>query len=147
MPVKARIDMISTGVRTPVGIKIFGSDLAEIERVGTRLEEILRRVPGTRSVFAERVAAGAFVDFEPRREQLARYGLTIQQLQMVISAAIGGEDITTTVEGRERYPVNLRYPRELRDDVGRLERVLVATPGGAQVPIAELADIRLVEGP
>jgi copper/silver efflux system protein len=147
MPIKARIDMLSTGVRTPVGIKIFGPDLVEIERLGKRLEQILRGVPGTRSVFAERVAAGGYVDFLPRRDQLARYGLTIAQLQMVISAAIGGENITTTIEGRERYPVNLRYPRELRDDLGRLGRVLVPTPGGAQVPIVELAEIAVVEGP
>jgi len=147
MPIKARIDMLSTGVRTPVGIKVFGPDLVTIERLGKQLEQILRGIRGTRSVFAERVAAGAFVDLEPRREQLARYGLTIGQLQMVISAAIGGENITTVVDGRERYPVNLRYPRELRDDVGRLGRVLVPTPAGAQVPMVELADIKVTEGP
>ncbi|MBE3072535.1 MAG: efflux RND transporter permease subunit, partial [Acidobacteria bacterium] len=147
MPIKARIDMLTTGVRTPVGIKIFGADLKEIERIGERLETIVRTVPGTRSVFAERVTGGYFLDFEPRRGDLARYGLTIEQLQNTIMTAIGGENITTTIEGRERYPVNLRYPRELRDDVDRLGRVLVATPGGAQIPIAQVADIRLVHGP
>jgi copper/silver efflux system protein len=147
MPIKARIDMLSTGVRTPVGIKIFGGDLGEIQRLGERLEDILRPIPGTRSVFAERVTGGRFVDFTPRRDQLARYGLTIDRLQSVILGAVGGENITTTVEGRERYPVNLRYPRELRDDIPSLQRVLVPTPSGAQIPLSQLADIQLLEGP
>ncbi|OYV88297.1 MAG: CusA/CzcA family heavy metal efflux RND transporter, partial [Acidobacteria bacterium 21-70-11] len=147
MPIKARIDMLSTGVRTPVGIKIFGANLKEIERIGEQLEGILRNVPGTRSVFAERVAGGYFVDIVPRRDELARYGLTIGQVQDVIQSAVGGENVTTTIEGRERYPVNVRYPRELRDNVDRLGRVLVAAPGGAQIPLAQLADIQLVQGP
>ncbi|MFH1975608.1 MAG: efflux RND transporter permease subunit [Pseudomonadota bacterium] len=147
MPIKARIDMLSTGVRTPVGIKISGSDLKEIEKIGADLENIVRDIPGTRSVYAERVAGGFFVDFKPRRDQLARYGLTIEKLQSVIMSAIGGENITTTIEGRERYPVNLRYPRELRDDIDRLGRVLVSTPMGSSVPLAHLADIEIVNGP
>jgi Cu(I)/Ag(I) efflux system membrane protein CusA/SilA len=147
MPIKARIDMLSTGVRTPVGIKIFGANLKEIERIGEQLEGILRNIPGTRSVFAERVAGGYFVDIVPRRDELARYGLTIGQVQDVIQSAVGGENVTTTIEGRERYPVNVRYPRELRDNVDRLGRVLVAAPGGAQIPLAQLADIQLVQGP
>jgi len=147
MPIKARIDMLTTGIRTPVGIKIFGSDLKEIERIGLDLEQAIRGLPGTRSVFAERVAGGYFVDFEPRRDQLARYGLTIAQVQMEITGAIGGENITTTVEGRERYPVNLRYPRELREDMDKLRRVLVPTPAGAQIPLSQLADIKLAQGP
>jgi Cu(I)/Ag(I) efflux system membrane protein CusA/SilA len=147
MPIKARIDMLTTGVRTPVGIKVMGSDLAKIERLGERLETVLRDVRGTRSVYAERVAGGYFVDFEPRRDQLARYGLTIDEVQMIIASAIGGEHVTTTIEGRERYPVNVRYPRELRDDLTRMGRVLVPTPTGVQVPLAQLADIRLVQGP
>ena len=98
-------------------------------------------------MFAERVTGGHFVDFTPRRDQLARYGLTIEQVQMVIMSAVGGENITTTIEGRERYPVNLRYPRELRDDIGRLQRVLVPVAGGAQIPLGQLADIQLVDGP
>jgi Cu(I)/Ag(I) efflux system membrane protein CusA/SilA len=146
MPIKARIDMLTTGVRTPIGIKVLGSDLNEIERVGEELERVLRDVPGTRSVFAERVTGGYFVDIVPRRDQLARYGLTIAAMQDVIMSAIGGENVTTTIEGRERYPVNVRYPRELRDDIGRLERVLVATPGGAQVPLAQVADVQLLQG-
>jgi Cu(I)/Ag(I) efflux system membrane protein CusA/SilA len=149
MPIKARIDMLTTGIRTPIGIKVFGSDLNEIQKIGEQLEGILRNIPGTRSVFAERVTGGYFVDFQPKRDQLARYGLTIAQVQEVIMSAIGGENITTTIEGRERYPVNLRYPRELRDDLDRLGRVLVSVPGnmGAQVPLAQLADIKLVQGP
>ena len=147
MPIKGRIDMLTTGVRTPVGIKVMGPDLATIERVGGRIEEILRPVPGTRSVFAERVTSGNFVDIVPRRDDLARYGLTIDALQSVIMSAVGGENVTTTIEGRERYPVNVRYPRELRDDVSRLRRVLVATPTGAQVPLEQLADIRVLTGP
>jgi Cu(I)/Ag(I) efflux system membrane protein CusA/SilA len=147
MPIKGRIDMLTTGVRTPVGIKVMGDDVATIERIGQRIEQVLRPLAGTRSVFAERSAEGSFVDFVPRRDDLARYGLTIEQLQTVIGAAIGGENVTTTIEGRERYPVNVRYPRELRDDMSALRRVLVATPGGAQVPLAQLADIEMVSGP
>ncbi|OGP63309.1 MAG: cation transporter [Deltaproteobacteria bacterium RBG_13_49_15] len=147
MPIKARIDMLSTGVRTPIGIKIFGSNLNEIERIGSELETIIRDIPGTRSVFAERVAGGYFVDFKPRRDQLARYGLTIENLQSVIMSAIGGDNITTTIEGRERYPVNIRYPRELRDDLDRLRRVLVATPMRTSIPLAHVADIEIVSGP
>ncbi len=147
MPIKGRIDMLSTGVRTPIGIKVFGSDLQEIERTGETLEGLLRKIPGTRSVYAERVAGGNFLDIVPRRDQLARYGLTIEQLQMVIATAIGGENVTTTIEGRERYPVNVRYPRELRDDPARLARVLIATPTGAQVPLAQVADLQIVRGP
>jgi Cu(I)/Ag(I) efflux system membrane protein CusA/SilA len=146
MPIKARIDMLTTGVRTPVGIKVFGADLKEIQRIGEHLEGILRDIPGTRSVFAERVTGGYFVDIVPRRDQLARYGLTIAQMQDVIMSAIGGENVTTTIEGRERYPVNIRYPRELREDIGRLQRVLVPTPSGAQVPLVQLADVQLVQG-
>ncbi len=147
MPIKGRIDMLTTGVRTPVGIKVMGADLATIERIGLRIEEILRPLAGTRSVFAERVTSGNFVDFIPRRDDLARYGLTIDQLQSVIMSAIGGENVTTTIEGRERYPVNVRYPRELRDDITRLKRVLVSAPTGAQVPLEQLADIKVLTGP
>src|SRR5262245_11309258 len=147
MPIKARIDMLTTGVRTPVGIKILGSDLNEIERLGTHLEMILNQVPGTRSVFAERTGGGYFLDFILKREQLARYGLTMKEAEMVLTSAVGGDPITTTVEGRERYTVNVRYARELRDDLTKLRRVLVPTMSGAQVPLAELADIQMVSGP
>lgn len=147
MPIKNRIDMLTTGVRSPVGVKIFGSDLKQIEELGAHLEKVLSEVPGTRSVFAERTTGGYFLDFHIKREALARYGLTVDDVQMVLLSAVGGEQVTTTVEGRERYPVNVRYLRDYRSDVGTLERVLVATPGGAQVPLAQLADIRLVSGP
>ncbi len=147
MPIKNRIDMLSTGIRTPVGIKVFGSDSKEIERVGERLEAILREVPGTRSVFAERVAAGYYLDFELDREALARYGLTVDDANELVLTAVGGETVTTTVEGRERYSVNVRYPRELRDDPEKLGRILVTTPSGAQVPMAQIAAIRFVDGP
>jgi len=147
MPIKARIDMLTTGVRTPVGIKVLGADLKEIQRIGERLEQIVKPIPGTRGVFAERAAGGYFVDFLPRRAVLARYGLTVEEVQMVIMSAIGGETITSTVEGRERYTVNLRYPRDLRADLDQLARVLVPTPAGRQVPMAELADIAITSGP
>jgi len=147
MPIKGRIDMLSTGVRTPVGIKIFGADLAEIERIGKQIEGTLHKVSGTRSVFAERASGGFFVDFVPKREALARYGLTINDVHGVIMSAVGGENISTTIEGRERYSINLRYPRDLRANMDQLERILVTTAKGVQVPMSEVADITLVNGP
>ncbi len=147
MPIRARIDMLSTGVRTALGIKVFGADLAEIEKIAVQLEVLLKPLEGTRSVFAERVSGGYFLDFDLRREQLARYGLSVADAQAVISSAIGGENVTTTVEGRARYPVNVRYPRELRDSIEELKRVLVSTPSGAQIPISQVADIKQVSGP
>ncbi|MCC7259275.1 MAG: efflux RND transporter permease subunit [Gammaproteobacteria bacterium] len=147
MPIKARIDMLTTGVRTPVGIKIFGPDLKTIESIGKEIEMAAADVPGTRSVFAEKVAGGFFLDFVIRRDEIARYGLTVMDVGRIIESAIGGESIDTTIEGRERYPINLRYMRELRDDPDELERILVTTPAGAQVPIGQLADIELVSGP
>jgi copper/silver efflux system protein len=147
MPIRARIDMLTTGVRTPIGIKIFGADLAEIEKIGGRLETIMKDIPGTRSVFAERAAGGYFVDFVLKRDQLARYGLSVADAQSVVMSAIGGDNVTTTIEGRARYSVNVRYPRELRDNLVRLSQVLVPTPGGAQIPISQIADIRRVSGP
>ncbi len=147
MPIKARIDMLSTGVRTPVGIKIYGADLEEIEKIGLNLESTMKGINGTRSVFAERVTGGYFIDFEIKREQLARYGLTIKDAETIITSAIGGEPVTTTIEGRERYTVNVRYAREFRDDLPKLKRVLVPTMSGAQIPLEELADIHLSLGP
>ena len=147
MPIKARIDMLTTGVRTPVGIKIFGPDLKRIEQLGEQLEAVLKDVPGTRSVYAERVSGGYFLDFEIDREQIARYGLTVMDVGQTIESAIGGENIATTIEGRERYPINVRYLRELRDDPEKLQRVIVDTPTGAQVPLAQLATLRFVSGP
>ncbi len=148
MPVKARIDMLTTGVRTPVGIKIYGADIKEIERLGTEIESLLPKIQGTRNVFAERTGGGYFLDFDWKRDELARYGLTIQDVQDVLMSAVGGENVTTTVEGRERYPVNVRYLRDYRSDVNTLRRVLVPVMGGqAQIPISELADIKFVSGP
>jgi copper/silver efflux system protein len=147
MPIKARIDMLTTGVRTPIGIKVFGADLAEIQKIGAHLETLLGQLPETRSVFAERVAGGYFVDFDLKRDQLARYGLSVADAQNVVMSAIGGENVTTTIEGRARYPVNVRYARELRDNLERLGQVLVPTPGGAQIPIVQIADIKRVNGP
>jgi Cu(I)/Ag(I) efflux system membrane protein CusA/SilA len=147
MPIKNRIDMLATGIRTPVGIKIFGANLDEVQRIGEDIEGILRKVPGTRSIFAERAAGGYFVDIVPKREAIARHGLTIEDVQNVIMTAIGGETISTTIEGRERYSINLRYPRDLRGELDQLERVLVMAPMGRQVPLKELADIALVNGP
>ena len=147
MPIKARIDMLTTGVRTPVGVKVYGASLEEIERIGAQVESALRDVPGTRSAFAERAAGGYFVDFDLRRDQMARYGLTVAAVQDVIMSAIGGENVTQTIEGRARFPVNVRYPRELRDDLETLRRVLVMTSSGAQVPLDQVADVRTVTGP
>jgi Cu(I)/Ag(I) efflux system membrane protein CusA/SilA len=147
MPIKARIDMLTTGVRTPVGIKIFGPDLKKIEEIGKAIEMIAKEVSGTRSVYAERVSGGYFLDFVIKRDEIARYGFTVMDVSKIIESAIGGESITTTIEGRERYPVNVRYLRELRDDLPKLGRVLVSTPNGAQVPITQLAELRMVSGP
>ncbi len=147
MPIKNRIDMLTTGVRTPLGIKVLGSDLAQIQAIGENIEMVLKDLPGTTSVFAERTTGGYFLDFQLKREEMARYGLTIDDVQMVLTSAVGGERVTTTVEGRERYTVNVRYLRDFRSDLGSLQRTLVRTPGGAQVPIAQVADIRLLTGP
>jgi len=147
MPIKNRIDMLSTGIRTPVGIKIFGPDLGKIEEIGRHLEMVLQPVRGTRTVFAERVTGGYYLDFDLKRAEIARYGLALDEVQMAIETMIGGESITTTVEGRERYPVSVRYARELRDDPDRLKRVLIPAMAGMQVPLAQLTDIRVVSGP
>ena len=147
MPIKARVDMLTTGVRTPVGIKVLGPDLTKIQEIGQHLEMALKDVPGTTSVFAERTAGGYFLDFNLKREELARYGLTIDQVNMVVMSAVGGEGVTTTVEGRERYPVNVRYLRDYRSSVDLLNRTLVPTMSGAQIPMSQLADIKLLSGP
>ena len=147
MPIKTRIDMLSTGIKTPVGIKVAGPDLATLQELGERIEATLRNEPGTLSVFAERVVGGNYLDFEIDRREIARYGLTVGDVQDVIQSAIGGRNVTFTVEGLERYPVNLRYSRELRDNLAMLRRVLVPTPTGAQVPLSQLADLEIKKGP
>ena len=147
MPIRARIDMLSTGIRTPVGIKIAGPDLTVLERLGRDVEAVVRGVPGTASVYADRVMGGNYLDFAIDRTAIARHGLTVRDVQEVIQTAIGGMNVTTTVEGLERYPVNLRYSRELRDDIPALRSVLVATPEGHQVPLGRLVGMEYVVGP
>jgi Cu(I)/Ag(I) efflux system membrane protein CusA/SilA len=176
MPIKARIDMLATGIRTPVGIKVLGPKIEEVERIGLELEHYIKDIPGTRSAYAERVTTGYFIDFDIRRKEVARYGLSVEDVQEVIQSALGGMNLTTTIEGRERYPVNVRYARELRGDVERMKRILVpvgmvpspppgasmgsgSVPRGAgltlttqnskllQLPLGQLADINVVKGP
>ena len=147
MPIKARTDMLSTGIRTPVGVKVFGTHLDGINDVAGQVESAIRMVRGTRNVFAERVTGGYYVDFKVKREEIARYGLTVQDVEMVIESAIGGANITTTIEGRERFPVNVRYQRTYRADMNALKRTLISTPGGAQIPLEQVADISLTTGP
>jgi Cu(I)/Ag(I) efflux system membrane protein CusA/SilA len=166
MPIKARIDMLTTGIRTPIGIKVFGKDLVEIAAIGEKLESVLKMVPGTRSVYAERELGGYFIDFIPDREAIARYGLRVMDVMAVVETAIGGLDLDVTIEGRERYKINVRYPRELRDDIEKLKRVLVPvmqagpsvssamgeTGGGVargvkQIPLGQLGSIEATMGP
>ncbi len=141
MPIKTRIDMLSTGIKTPVGIKIGGSDLKVLDEIGRKVEAIIRQVPGTLSAYAERASGGNYITFRINRDQIARYGMTIEDVQDVVQSAIGGMAISTTVEGLERYPINVRYGRELRSDMESLKRVLVPTPTGQQIPLAQLAEI------
>jgi Cu(I)/Ag(I) efflux system membrane protein CusA/SilA len=148
MPIKTRIDMLSTGIKTPVGIKIAGPDLAVLERIGTEVEAVVRQVPGTASAFAERITGGRYIEFEIDRDAIARYGLTIGDVQDVLSVALGGMPLTTTVEGLQRYTVNLRYDRDFRSDLDSLKRdIVIPTPTGAQIPLGELATIKVVDGP
>jgi copper/silver efflux system protein len=147
MPIQTRTEMITTGVRSPVGIKVLGPDLKTIERIGVEIEQVLASVRGTKSAFAERLNEGYYLDLTVNRREAARYGLTVGDVQAVITSAIGGETVTTTVEGRERYPVNVRYKRELRDDPDRLKRVLIPTPSGAQIPLGQIAETVITQGP
>jgi Cu(I)/Ag(I) efflux system membrane protein CusA/SilA len=148
MPIKARIDMLSTGIRTPVGIKVFGTDLAEMERVAREVEQVVKTVPGTSSAYAERVIGGYYLDITPNRDTLARYGLMVGDVQDVIATALGGDAVTTTVEGRERYTVNIRYPRDLRGNPQSIANdVLVPLPNGGTVPLGEVASVKLARGP
>ena len=139
--------MLTTGVGTPLGIKILGSDLGKIQEIGENIEMALKGIPGTTSIFAERTAGGYFLDFDLNRDELARYGITVADAEDVLMSAVGGENVTTTVEGRERYPVNVRYLRDYRSDLSAMQRVLVSTPDGTQVPLTQLADIRTLTGP
>ncbi len=145
-PIRTRIDMITTGIRTPVGVKVMGPKLETIEEIGLGVERVLQQVQGTRSAFFERVTGGYYIDYQVRRDAAARYGLTVAQVNQIIESAVGGNTVTTTVEGRERYPVTVRYARAFRDDLSKLSRVLIPTAAGAQIPIAELADLTVRSG-
>jgi Cu(I)/Ag(I) efflux system membrane protein CusA/SilA len=147
MPIKARVDMLTTGVRTPIGIKVMGADLEKVQQIGEHIEMVLQKVEGSKSVFAERTAGGYFLDFTLKRDELARYGLSIAEANNVVMSAIGGENVSTTIEGRERYPVNVRYLRDYRSDLDKLTRTLVMAPNGAQIPIGQIADVKFVSGP
>ncbi len=147
MPIKTRIDMLATGIKTPVGIKVAGPDLGEIQRIGERLETILQGVPGTASVYSERVAGGRYIEVEIDRARAARYGLNVADVQQVVATAIGGMNVTWSVEGLERYPVNLRYPQDYRDSPGQLAELPLVTPNGQRIALADVADIAIADGP
>src|SRR5256886_6139470 len=148
MPIKARIDMLSTGIRTPVGVKVLGTDLAEMEKLARQIEAVIRTVPGTTSAYAERVIGGYYLNVDPDRAQLARYGLMVGDLQNLIAMALGAEPVTTTVEGRERYSVSIRYPRDYRSDPQAItSHVLIPLYGGGTVPLGVVAKVSLAQGP
>ncbi|MGD8594551.1 MAG: efflux RND transporter permease subunit, partial [Gammaproteobacteria bacterium] len=147
MPIKTRIDMISTGIKTPLGIKITGQDLAVIQRVGEEIEKTVKQIPGTRSVFSERVAGGRYIDVDVNRKAAARFGLNIADVHEIVSKAVGGINVTETVEGLERYPVNIRYPRDIRDSIERLRELPIITNEKSYIPLGEIARIEVVDGP
>jgi Cu(I)/Ag(I) efflux system membrane protein CusA/SilA len=147
MPIKTRIDMLATGIKTPVGVKVSGADLAVIESIGRDLEHVLEEVPGTASVYSERVTGGRYVDVDIDRHRASRFGLNISDVQDIVRSAVGGMNVTQTVEGLERYPVNLRYPQRVRDSVEQLRLLPIVTPGGARIALADVADVRVVDGP
>ena len=147
MPIQTRTEMLATGIRSQLGIKVFGDDLATIERAATAIERALQDVPGTRSAVAERLTGGFFLDVRVRREEAARHGLRVRDVNEIVETAVGGRNVSQTVEGRERYPINVRYARDFREDLDALRRVLVATPTGAQVPLSQVADFEFVMGP
>jgi Cu(I)/Ag(I) efflux system membrane protein CusA/SilA len=146
-PIRNRIDMLATGIKSPLGIKVSGNDLAEIERVASQIERAVKDIPGVTSALAERVTGGRYIDVAIDRAAAARYGLNVSDVQSVVSAAIGGENIGETVEGRRRFPISVRYPRELRDSIGRLQSLPVVTEAGAQVPLGAIASVRVSDGP
>jgi len=147
MPIKTRIDMLATGIKTPVGIKVAGPDLSVIQGIGKRLEEILEKVPGTSSVYSERVAGGRYIKVDIDRERAARYGLNIDDVQQVVASAIGGINVAQTIEGLERFPINLRYPEDYRDSPEKLKQLPVVTESGQRISLADVADIRVEDGP
>jgi Cu(I)/Ag(I) efflux system membrane protein CusA/SilA len=147
MPIKTRIDMLATGIKTPVGIKVAGPDLAELERIAAEIETVVRQVPGTSSVFAERVMGGNYIEFNINRDEIARYGLAVGDVQEVLEVALGGMPLTTTVEGLERYSINLRYERDFRENLEALKQIIIPTPTGAQIPLGQIATLNLVRAP
>jgi Cu(I)/Ag(I) efflux system membrane protein CusA/SilA len=147
MPIKTRTDMLSTGIKTPVGIKVMGTDLETLSEIGKKIEQEVKQIPGTLSAYSERITGANYIDFDIKRKELARYQLTVDDVQTVIMTAIGGINITTTVEGLERYPVNLRYSRDYRNSIEELKKVLVPTPGGAQIPLSQVAELKIRKGP
>jgi Cu(I)/Ag(I) efflux system membrane protein CusA/SilA len=148
MPIKARIDMLSTGIRTPIGVKVFGTDLTQIDKLARQIEAVIGKVPGTASAYAERTISGYYLNVDPDRAQLARYGLMVGDMQNVIAMALGAEPVTTTVEGRERYTVSIRYPRDYRSDSDAIsQQVLIPTPDGGTVPLGQVAKVSLAQGP
>jgi Cu(I)/Ag(I) efflux system membrane protein CusA/SilA len=147
MPIKTRTDMLATGIKTPVGIKVAGADLPTLERIASEIEAVVRQIPGSSSVFAERVMGGNYIEFDIRREEIARYGLTIGAVQEVLEVALGGMPLTTTVEGLERYAINLRYDRDFRENLEALKEIIVPAPTGAHIPLGQLADLKVVRAP
>ena len=147
MPIKTRLDMLATGIKTPIGVKVYGKDLAVLEELAGKVERAVKNVPNTRSAFAERTTGGNYIDYKIDREAITRYGLSVADVQQVIMTAVGGMNITTTVEGRERYPVNVRYPREYRDDLQSLRDLVIVTPEGEQIPISRVAKLIIHQGP
>ena len=147
MPIKARIDMLATGIKTPVGVKVAGPDVKVIERIGRQIEQVLDGVPGTLSAYSERVSSGRYIEIVPKRRAAARLGLNVEDINQIVTAAVGGINVTQTVEGLERYPVNVRFPREQRDDPSKLRELPVVTPSGAQVALSQVAEIKVTEGP
>ena len=147
MPIRSRIDMLATGIKTPVGIKVAGPDLAVLERIAAEIETVVRQVPGTSSVFAERVMGGNYIEFNINRDEIARYGLALGDVQEVLEVALGGMPLTTTVEGLERYSINLRYDRDFRENLEALQQIIIPTPTGAQIPLGQVATLKVVRGP
>ncbi|MGB1110971.1 MAG: efflux RND transporter permease subunit, partial [Gammaproteobacteria bacterium] len=146
-PIKTRIDMLATGIKTPVGIKIAGPDLTVIEEIGRKVEQVIMEVPGTTSAYSERVAGGRYIEIRPDRIAAARFGFNVGDINAVIAAAVGGVNVTETVEGLERYPVNLRFPRDFRDDLDSLRNLPLVTPSGAQIPLQRIAEVVITDGP
>jgi Cu(I)/Ag(I) efflux system membrane protein CusA/SilA len=147
MPIRSRIDMLATGIKTPVGIKVAGPDLPELERIAAEIETVVRQVPGTSGVFAERVMGGNYIEFDINRDEIARYGLAVGDVQEVLEVALGGMPLTTTVEGLERYSINLRYDRDFRENLEALKQIIIPTSTGAQIPLGQVAKLKLVRAP